>query len=262
MASGSSPSRRRWRIPAPSTRCPEAGRGCVGPCPGGRRWTRRRISWARGAAATRSCARSSPTIGSAVGGQDRLLTGLSARWTSPRTAKRLPPAPDQGVRGRGTERRRSPLVPFRAAGGRRKKKGKVEFPSNGPLVPPNRMAEQKAAFWHPSEPFRLSKRSSTRRATEGHGEERRVQSSAGYPEPRTPNPFLRGPPRPSAVNLCLLRGRHSRNYSERSVAASGRTLALVRGGEFDPPPLIRAGTAGPTYSPAPVVAGATLGSVS
>ncbi len=34
------------------------------------------------------------------------------------------------------------------------------------------------------------------------------------------------------------RDRHSRNYLERSVAASGRTLALVRGGEFDPPPLI------------------------
>ncbi len=38
-------------------------------------------------------------------------------------------------------------------------------------------------------------------------------------------------------------GRRSRNCLERSVAASGRTLALVRGGEFDPPPLIGAGTA-------------------
>ncbi len=59
--------------------------------------------------------------------------------------------------------------------------------------------------------------------------------------------FLRGPLRPSAVNLRFLRVRHSRNYTERSVAASGRTLALVRGGEFDPPPLIGAGTAGPTF---------------
>ncbi len=38
-------------------------------------------------------------------------------------------------------------------------------------------------------------------------------------------------------------GWRSRNCLDRSVAASGRTLALVRGGEFDPPPLIGAGTA-------------------